>query len=161
MLIPCVDEDAEVLLNEYVDGELPSARQQELFAHLASCADCRSQFNALLTFRLAAREEPIVLSAAANTAVLTRLDRLRRSQRRARSRRFERAPLGGTLHRRVSLGAAMVVMIVVAFAGMAFGRIPSEQAPVGPRMIQAVDARGAFFLADRPLFVEAKREPAE
>lgn len=146
-----------MLLNEYVDGELPSARQHEMFAHLAVCADCRSQFNALLAFRLAAREEPLLVSAATNAAVLARLDGMRRAAKRSRSRRLDRSALSGTMHRRISVGAALMVTIVVAVAGMAFVQLPSAEPPEGPRVIQAVDSRGAVFLLDRPLSVEAKR----
>jgi anti-sigma factor RsiW len=163
-LLPvCEDLDAERRLNEFVDGELAPAEQPELFGHLAACADCRAQFDALLAFRRAVRDEPLVLPPAANTAVLARLDRLRRTSARARARRAERSPLAGTLHRRVSLGAALMVTLAVAAMGLAIGR-PQPPAPEparqGPRVVQAVDAGGALFLLDRPLFVVARREPA-
>ena len=69
---------AETLLNLYADGELPSARQAELFAHLARCAACRAQFNALLAFRLAARQEVLAVPPAADEAFFAHIDRLRR-----------------------------------------------------------------------------------
>lgn len=98
----CDDPDAEVLLNEYVDGELPTDRQPDLFGHLAACADCRAHFDALLAFRLAVRQEPLAVPAAADAALFARLDRARRATREAPNRRVDRAPLGGALRRRVS-----------------------------------------------------------
>lgn len=76
----CADHTAETLLNLYIDGELPLDRQGELHAHLAACAGCRVQFNALMAFRLAVRQDPLTLPPAADERFLARLDGLRRAR---------------------------------------------------------------------------------
>ncbi|MGB3544525.1 anti-sigma factor family protein, partial [Rubrivirga sp.] len=86
LLSLCDDLEAEVLLNEYVDGELEPARQPELFQHLAGCAECRAQFDALLAFRLGARQEALAVPATVDAALFARLDRSRRQTHRAADR---------------------------------------------------------------------------
>ncbi len=153
---PCTDEDAEVLLNDYLDGELDPARQPELFGHLAACADCRAQFDALLAFRLAARQEPLLVPPTADAALFTRLDRVRRATRRAPDRRADRAPLGGALRRRVSVGA----MLAVAGLAIVIGSVLTPaSAPTAPpdRVVETVLRDGALYLIDPGITVEASR----
>ena len=150
----CPDEDAELLLNEYVDGELDAARQPELFAHLADCAECRDQLEALLAFRLAARQEPLAVPASADAALFARLDRTR--ARRPADRRADRAPLGGALHRRVSVGA----MVAVAALAVAVGTVLApERAPETPdRVVEAVLEDGTLYVIDPGVTAEADRD---
>ncbi len=154
----CTDETAEVMLNEYVDGELDASAQPALFGHLAACADCRAQFDALLAFRLAARQEPLAVPASADAALFARLDDLRRTSRRAPDRRAERAPLGGALRRRVSVGA----MLAVAGLAVVVGSIlaPRQEAAAEPprdRVVEAVLEDGMLYLIDPGVTVEAER----
>ena len=155
---PCPDEDAEVLLNEYVDGELEPARQPDLFAHLATCADCRAQFDALLAFRLAARQEPLAVPASADAALFSRLDRVRRQSRRARARRADRSPLGGALRQRVSVGAMLAVVCVAAFLGSVLASDSVAAPPtMDERVVEAVLEDGSLYLIDPGVTVEAPR----
>ncbi|WP_412063542.1 anti-sigma factor family protein [Rubrivirga sp. IMCC45206] len=154
--IPCSD-DAEMLLNEYVDGELDRALQPALFSHLAACAGCRAQFDALLAFRLAARQEPLAVPATADTALFARLDQMRRQSRRAPDRAAERAPLGGALRRRVSVGA----LLAVAGLAVAIGTVlsPSPAVAEAPdRVVEAVLSDGTLYVIDPGVTVEAERE---
>ena len=157
LLSACADEDAEALLNEYLDGELDPARQPALFAHLADCADCRAQFDALLAFRLAARQEPLAVPASADAALFARLDTARRQTRRAPDRRADRAPLGGALRRRVSVGAALAVAVLAVVIGTILA--PSPAPPeVRERIVEAVLEDGALYIVDPGVTVEADRE---
>ncbi len=152
----CTDEDAEMLLNEYLDGELDPVRQPDLFGHLAACADCRAQFDAMLAFRLAARQEPLPVPATADAALFARLDRTRRTTRRTPDRRADRAPLGGALRRRVSVGA----MLAVAGLAIVIGSVltpPPEPAAPPERVVETVLRDGALYLIDPGITVEATR----
>lgn len=149
----CDDPDAEALLNEYLDGELGPARQPELFAHLAACAGCRSQFDALLAFRLGARQEPLAVPPSADAALFARLDGVRRRTRQAPDRRADRAPLGGALRRRVPVGA----MVVVALLAVLVGSVIATDAPA-PRVVEAVLEDGTLYVIDPGVTVEAERE---
>lgn len=155
-VFPCPDEGAEVLLNEYVDGELDPARQPELFGHLATCAVCRAQFDALLAFRLAARQEPLAVPATADAALFARLDNVRRQSRRAPDRRAERAPLGGALRRRVSVGAMLAVALLAIVAGTVLAPTPAPADPVD-RVVEAVLEDGSLYIVDPGVTVEAPR----
>ena len=155
-LTPCADEDAEVLLNEYVDGELDPARQPALFGHLAACAGCRAQFDALLAFRLAARQEPLAVPASADAALFARLDRVRRQSPRARMRRADRSALGGALRQRVSVGAMLAVVCVAAFLGSVLAS-DAATPPPDERVVEAVLEDGSLYLIDPGVTVEAPR----
>ena len=150
---PCADEAAEFLLNEYLDGELDPARQPDLFGHLAACADCRTQFDALLAFRLAARQEPLPVPATADAALFARLDRVRRVNRQTPDRRADRAPLGGALRRRVSVGA----MLAVAGLAIVIGSVLTPAAEPSERIVETVLRDGALYLIDPGITVEASR----
>ena len=153
---PCHSDEAEVLLNEYVDGELDRARQPALFAHLAECAACRAQFDALFAFRLAVRQEPIAVPPAVDTAVFARLDRSRRAGRRAPDRRAERSPVGTALRRRVSVGLALAVAGVAVFVGATFADEPVQAAPED-RVVETFLDDGPLYLLDPGVSVEAPR----
>ncbi|MEM0963122.1 MAG: anti-sigma factor [Bacteroidota bacterium] len=151
----CTDFEAEILLNEYVDGELDPSRQPDLFGHLATCADCRAQFDALFAFRLAARQEQLAVPASADAALFARLDRVRRQAPRP-DRRADRAPLAGALRRRVSVGAMLAVAALAVGIGTAFApRAVTEEAP--SRVIEAVLEDGSLYLIDPGVTVEAPR----
>lgn len=154
----CADETAEMMLNEYVDGELATASQPALFGHLATCADCRAQFDVLLAFRLAARQEPLLVPPSVDTALFARLDDLRRTSRRAPDRRADRAPLGGALRRRVSVGAMLAVAGLAVVIGSVFA--PRDKAvaePARDRVVEAVLEDGTLYLIDPGVIVEAER----
>ena len=153
----CSDDVAEVMLNEYVDGELDAASQPALFGHLAACADCRLQFDALLAFRLAARQEPLAVPASADAALFARLDELRRTSRRAPDRRAERGPLGGALRRRVSVGAMLAVAGLAVVVGSILTPQETPEPPPG-RVVEAVLEDGTLYLIDPGVTVEAPRE---
>ena len=155
----CPSEDADVLLNEYVDGELHPARQPELFAHLAACADCRAQFDALFAFRLAVRQEPLPVPPAVDAAVFARLDRSRRAGRRAPDRRAERSPVGTALRRRVSVGLALAVAGVAVVVGTALAEEPAP-APLEDRVVETFLDDGPLYLMDPGVSVEAPRTGA-
>lgn len=153
----CADESAEMMLNEYVDGELAASSQPALFGHLASCADCRAQFDALLAFRLAARQEPLAVPASVDAALFARLDDLRRMSRRMPDRRAERAPLGGALRRRVSVGAMLAVAGLAVVIGSVFAPRDRAAEPPRDRVVEAVLEDGTLYLIDPGVTVVAER----
>ena len=154
----CPDLEAEALLNEYLDGELASARQPELFGHLAGCAECRAQFDAMLAFRLGARQEVLSVPATVDAALFARLDRSRRAGHRAPDRRAARGPLGGALRRRVSVGALLAVAGLAVALGTVFASPSPSKAP--PRVVEAVLEDGSLYLIDPGVTVEARRAGA-
>lgn len=155
---------AETLLNLYADGELPSARQAELFAHLARCAACRAQFNALLAFRLAARQEVLAVPPAADEAFFAHIDRLRRAAHPAPERAAERRFFGDALRRRVPLGVALVVAVVLVALGFLARPAPQAGAAAGAeaaappfRLTEVVlDDGNALYVMDN-ITVEGKQ----
>ena len=153
----CTDDRAEALLNEYVDGELDHALQPELFGHLAGCAGCRDQFDALLAFRLAARQEPLAVPASADAALFARLDDLRRTSRRAPDRRAERGAWGGALRRRVSVGAALAVAGLAVAVGTLFAPAPEPADRAPDRIVETALPDGALYVIDPGVTVEAPR----
>lgn len=60
-------------LHLYVDGELPAGEQAALFAHLSSCAECRSLLESVLQFRRMVRLEKTAVPPAADDAFFQRL----------------------------------------------------------------------------------------
>ena len=151
----CADDDAEALLNEYVDGELDHARQPALFAHLAACADCRDQFDALLAFRLAARQEPLAVPASADAALFARLDDVRRASRRAPDRRAARGPWGGALRRRVSVRALLAVAVAAVVVGTVLA--PRPVPPPAERVVETALPDGMLYVIDPGVTVVAPR----
>ena len=68
-------ERFEELLNLYVDNALDDTQAVELFAHLSSCADCRTQLKTLTTVRAAVRsEQAIPVPASLDARVLGQTD---------------------------------------------------------------------------------------
>ena len=161
MLFPpstCPDPDAEVLLNEYLDGELAPTREPALFGHLASCAECRRQFEALLAFRLAVRQEPLAVPPALDHKVMARLDESRRRTVRRPDRRTDRAPLAGALRRRISVGAALAVALVaVGLAALVPVSSANEPSPDSIRLARIYLEDGPLYVIDREVTVEAER----
>jgi anti-sigma factor RsiW len=157
---PCLNPRAELLLTLYADGELPSGRQPDLFAHLARCTACRAQFNALLAFRLAARQEALAVPPAVDEAFFARIDRLRRAAHPAPERASERRLFGDTLRRRIPLGAALVAAALVIALGL-LSR-PAPEAAAGPppsefRLTEVVlDDGNALYVMDN-ITVEGKQ----
>ncbi|GAB5535231.1 MAG: hypothetical protein Rubg2KO_14800 [Rubricoccaceae bacterium] len=154
----CDDPEAEVLLNEYVDSELATDRQPELFTHLAGCAECRAQFDALLAFRLAARQEPLAVPPAVDAALFARLDDARRSARHQPDRAADRAPLGGALRRRVPVSAALALAGIVMVLGWVMSPdVTVEVEPPSVRLTHTVLDDGALYMIDPGVTVEAER----
>lgn len=156
----CPDPDAEMLLNEYLDGELETAREPDFFGHLASCLGCRRQFEAALAFRLAARQEPLAVPPALDQRVLARLDTTRRQKHRRPDRQADRAPLAGALRHRISVGAALAVTVVaVALAALL---PPPGAAPDDPtrsvRLARVYLDDGPLYVIDHAVTVEAERD---
>lgn len=157
----CIDPSAERLLNGYIDGELSSSSQAELFAHLATCAECRVQFNALLAFGLAARQEAFLVPPAADEAIFARIDRLRRASHPAPDRAAERRIFGDTLGRRVTLGTTLLVAMVVAVLGVVIqsNRFSPDVAPPPMyRVTETVTSDGnALYVIDPGVTVEERK----
>ena len=148
----CTDPRAEALLNEYVDGEICADEEPALFAHLAECTGCREAFSTFLAFRMAARSEPLAVPPAADTALFARLDRMRAQP--APNRADDRAPLGGALRRRVSVGAALALAVVAVAVGLTV-RPTATAEPTPDRFTHTVLQDGALYLIDPGVTVEA------
>ena len=160
MMMTCTDPNAELLLNLYVDAELSSAGQAELFAHLATCAGCRTQFNALLAFRLAARQEALIVPPAADEAVFAQIDRLRRASHPAPDRAAERRRISAPLRQRVPVGTALLAAVVIVAIGLFVRPAPVAEAPAAPayRLTETVtDDGNALYIIDPGITVEVEK----
>ncbi len=154
----CSDEHSEMLLNLYVDGELSSDEQAGLFGHLATCAVCRTQFNVLLAFRLALRQEAILVPLTADEAVFARIDHLRRTPRRAIDRVSERRFFGGRVHRNVPFRTAALAALVIVALGLAlrFDPLP-DSSTQSYHVTEAIMDDGALYVIGPGLTVEDKK----
>lgn len=151
----CSSERAEMLLNLFVDGELSSDEQAELFAHLSTCAECRSRFNALLAFRLALRQDVILVPATADEAVFARIDQLRRTPRRASDRISERRFFGGRIVGTAKYGSAALAALVILAFGLALRFNPlSDSSAQSYHVTEAVMEDGALYVIGPGLLVE-------
>lgn len=118
MMCPIVLEDD---LNLFLDGELPTERQQALFGHLSDCADCQHIMDSVLAYRRMSRQEILVPSPAADEGFFKRLARLRvvGSQH---DRLLERGPIWrerrSVTIRTASMAVAAVFMIGILAPGM-------------------------------------------
>ncbi len=102
-------------LNLYLDGELPFSRQQALFLHMTSCAECRSVMEAVLTFRRMSRQEYINLPPAADDRFFKRLAEIKTAGDQ-RDRTSERAPLWHA-RRSISVRAGVSAIAAVFLIG--------------------------------------------
>lgn len=66
----------------YLDGELPSNREADLFRHLSSCGSCRAYLNGVLDFRRASRDEFVNVPPWADDVLMARVEAQRRSTAR-------------------------------------------------------------------------------
>ena len=57
-------------INHFIDGEMGTGQQVELFQHLAGCADCQSFIDAMVRMKEATRNEQITYPADLDDAVL-------------------------------------------------------------------------------------------
>jgi anti-sigma factor RsiW len=152
------DHHFERLLNLYVDGELTGGEQAKLFAHLSTCAACRAQFNVLLAFRLASRQETFVVPPAVDEAVFARIDRLRRAPGFTSDRVSERRFFGGQIHRRVSFRSALLAAVVLIAFGLAVRPTPTPDAAASTyHVTETVIDDGALYVIGPGVTVEGKR----
>ena len=93
----CWNEDLDL----YLDGELGSSREADLFRHLSGCVSCREHLNGVLAFRRILRDEYVDVPPWADDRLLTRIEEHRNKlQRTAR------------LHARDSLWAVQTTVSV-------------------------------------------------
>ncbi|MEM8599486.1 MAG: zf-HC2 domain-containing protein [Bacteroidota bacterium] len=148
----------EALLDLYVDGELSFADQPALFAHLADCAACRAQFNALMAFRVAARQEHLPVTPSMDAAFFARLDQAKRARPHpAATRAEDRQPFRG-LERRVSVRTALVFSLVLFAVGLLFARpVDPEPAAVPVRVVETEDPAEALYVIYPGITIEDER----
>ncbi len=111
----------EELLYAYADGELETAVQPELFAHLSQCQTCRRALDAVMAFRMLSRSESLAVPPIADAALMARLDVLKK--------REEGNDQTHTLWERslhVGLGRAAVALVIVFLLGAGWARLPTE-----------------------------------
>ena len=166
MLFPasaCPDPDAEMLLNEYLDGELDIAREPDLFGHLATCGGCRRQFEAMLAFRLAVRQEPLAVPPALDQRVLARLDQTRRLTIRRPNRRVDRAPLASAMRQRVPVGVALAVAVIAVFVAAMLPTSASTASDTASsvRLARVTLDDGPLYVIEHAVTVEAERETGD
>ncbi len=154
----CVDGPPERLLNLYVDGELSSEGQVELFAHLSSCSGCRRQFNGLLAFRLAARQDTFLVPPAADQALFARIDRLRRTPRAVAERVAEGGLFGARSRRHKPTRAVLLAAVVLVGFALAVWSNRIDELPAQTyHVTEAVMDDGALYVIGPGLMVVDKK----
>ena len=98
----------------------------------------------------------LAVPASADAALFARLDQNRRQTRLAPDRKAQRAPLGGALRHRVSVGAMIAVAVLAVVVGTILA--PTQTPEVRERVVEAVLEDGALYIVDPGVTVEADRE---
>jgi anti-sigma factor RsiW len=127
---------AGLLLNAYLDGELDLSASLELEAHLAECAACRAEREALA--RLGRRLRDGLVRHAAPEDLRRRLARLTAAPRPADGGRWQR--------RQFLAMAASVLLAVVASGGTTY--LLMQPAPVDPLAEEVVGSHIRSLMAD-------------
>ena len=108
----------EEALNLYMDGELPFAEQPVLFAHLATCDQCRHMLGAMMEFRRMSRQEVCLVPPAVDEAFFRRLDEINGRSHRV-DRYEDRRPIWQT-RAPVSLRVVAMGAVLLFCAGLFF-----------------------------------------
>ena len=124
----------EEALNLYMDGELPFTEQPGLFAHLATCDQCRRILGAMMEFRRMSRQEVCPVPPAVDEAFFHRLDEIKARSHRV-DRYEDRRPLWQT-RAPVSLRAATMAAALLFGAGLFFPQTAGEPFSVAPVEVQ-------------------------
>ncbi len=114
----------EEALNLYMDGELPFAEQPVLFAHLATCDQCRHMLGAMMEFRRMSRQEVCLVPPAVDETFFRRLDEINGRSHRV-DRYMDRRPLWQT-RASVSLRVAAMAAVLLFCAGFFFPQTTGE-----------------------------------
>ncbi|MEM6784225.1 MAG: zf-HC2 domain-containing protein [Bacteroidota bacterium] len=160
--LPAGHNHYEALLDLYVDGELPFADQPALFAHLAECATCRAQFNALMAFRVAARQDYLPVTPSMDAAFFARLDQAKRARPHPPGARAEDRQPFRSLKRRVSVRTALLLSLVLFAVGLLSARPSDPEPPVVPvRVADMPEAAQALYVIYPGITVEDERDEDE
>jgi len=111
-----VFQNQEEDLNLYLDGELETERQADLYSHLAGNRESRAFMDNVMLFRKMSRQEHIVPPQASDDRFFERLAMLKESNEKFD--RFEdREPLWNA-RRPVSVRAAVAAVVAVFMVGL-------------------------------------------
>jgi anti-sigma factor RsiW len=161
----------ETSLNLFLDGELPSNEQRELYLHLAQCEECRRFLDSMLIFRKIAREENLAVPPQVDEAFFERLaahkEAVDESTHRAdrRERRREKFPRVGRL---ITIGCVVALVAGTVLATSvdwtsAHAVVSGEEELVNfPILEPQVREQGAVYVFYPGLTIEAENwvEPA-
>ena len=116
----CIEHKEQA--NLFIDGELESRQQMELFKHLAECTDCQSFVDAIVRTKEASRREQIQYPADIDETLFSKI-----ASRKITSSRNEQHSHARTIfwRRRVTLPAPLfaAAVIVVLVFGLFLGDI--------------------------------------
>ncbi|MFN2536934.1 MAG: anti-sigma factor [Mycobacteriales bacterium] len=136
-------------LNAFVDGELDGSRENEVLAHLAWCASCRSEVQALRGFKSALRETAPCLPSDLSSRLMavSGFPTAAAGQRRRRPTVSFASHLSPRVPRRVDSRlrrtAASGAFVVIGLGGALSLAGPPPRQPVAP-----VDPSNAGFVVD-------------
>ncbi len=124
-------------LNLYLDGELPTERQQPLFSHLSECRECQATMESVLAFRRMGRQEILVPSPAGDEGFFKRLARMKAAGSR-HNRLLERGPVWRE-RRSVTVRTASMTIAAVFLIGIMAPGIVGSSEPVVSTEMEMVD----------------------
>ncbi|NND72762.1 MAG: zf-HC2 domain-containing protein [Rhodothermales bacterium] len=124
------------LLNYFVDGILGANEQIVLFEHLTRCESCRTQLEAIMTFRRASRLEYIQIPPSVDDAFFNKLAINRANATTQHQKDVDRSILSANvaLSLRTVLIAASVVFIIGLF-------VPSNMASGDTKIVETRQER--------------------
>lgn len=103
-------------LHLFLDGELTVAKQPDLFTHLATCNECRTELEGVMKFRRMSREETLTVPPSVDVAMFKRLQKHKHAMRQI-DRASDRRPLWNT-KTAVSIRVTVVTAMLVFLTGL-------------------------------------------
>ena len=153
----------EILLSEYLDGELSGDASRNIRNHLAGCKECRSAYEHLKGERSLLQEH----LAAPNPPAHMRLQLLRRINEDSKAGRHSRIPdwlrielPWGAFSRVGNLAAAAIIIVAIVFSGFQLRRHLENE-----RILAEIERSGAQWAArdysTNPFNIDIKGDPLQ
>jgi anti-sigma factor RsiW len=148
----CDDRQEQITL--FIDGELSTRDQIELFKHLTNCPNCQSFINVMIRTREIQKREQINYSAEIDENLLSRLDSLRQTVNKeiqhTTPTQFAPTRRRITLSIPVAFGAAAATIIIGFLLGGFLYRGPATSTVTGNIPSQYPQPTAVIFYYSMP-----------